>query len=91
MSKHIVRLDLLSDTVRKLKNIHVIDGDTVIADVLYEVPEIETTIVINARIRLARINTPELRGVDTSNGYKVKEWVSQYLASNNNKIGRAHV
>lgn len=74
------RLKLNSLERHQINNIIVVDGDTIKADVLYKLSD-DLTIVVNQRIRLARINAPEK---NTSDGMMIKEWLTSYLADKEN-------
>lgn len=71
------RLEINSLDNRKISTIRVIDGDTIAADVHYKINDSIPIILINQRIRLARINAPER---NTEDGKMIKNWLIDYLS-----------
>lgn len=75
----------------KAECIKVVDGDTFDLEV-----DLGFNIKITERFRLARVNTPEVRGVEREEGLRVKEFVNTKLkdilsvttAKNKGKYGR---
>lgn len=65
----------------KAKVIKVVDGDTVDYDV-----DLGFYMTARIRFRLARINTPEIRGKERPEGLAAKQWLIDTLQKSNNEI-----
>jgi len=65
----------------KAKVTKVVDGDTVDCDV-----DLGFYMTAKIRFRLARINTPEVRGTEKEDGLVSKQWLIDFLNSHNNEI-----
>ena len=59
----------------------VVDGDTIDCDV-----DLGFYMTANIRFRLARINTPEVRGAEKVAGKAAKQWLIDLLNKHDNKI-----
>lgn len=65
----------------KAKVTRVVDGDTVDCEV-----DLGFHMTAKIRFRLARINTPEVRGIEKVEGIKAKDWLIDQLNQNNNEV-----
>lgn len=65
----------------KAKVTRVVDGDTIDCEV-----DLGFNVVMRERFRLARINTPEIRGKERPQGLISKQWLIDLLESHNNEI-----
>lgn len=65
----------------KAKVINVVDGDTVDCEV-----DLGFYMVARIRFRLARINTPEMRGEEKQAGQDAKQWLIDTLAKHGNEV-----
>ena len=65
----------------KAKVIKVVDGDTIDCDV-----DLGFYMTARIRFRLARVNTPEVRGEERAEGLQAKQWLIDELNKANNEI-----
>jgi micrococcal nuclease len=65
----------------KAKVVKVVDGDTVDCDV-----DLGFYMTARIRFRLARIDTPEIRGEERPEGLLAKQWLIDTLQKSNNEI-----
>jgi micrococcal nuclease len=65
----------------KAKVTRVVDGDTIDCDVF-----LGFHMTARIRFRLARINTPEVRGVEKVEGRAAKDYLIQLLEDNQNEV-----
>ena len=63
----------------KAKVIRIYDGDTIFLDIDLGL----STVVRNEKIRLARINTPELRGSEKEQGIAARDFLKNLIARKN--------
>ncbi len=65
----------------KAKVVHVVDGDTIDLDV-----DLGFHMTARIRFRLARINTPEVRGEEREDGLAAEAWLVDRLAKAGNEV-----
>lgn len=65
--------------------VKVVDGDTIDVLIRWDVG-FHITCETYQRLRLARINAPEVRGSEREKGLKAKEWLEEALASARREI-----
>ena len=65
----------------KAKVVKVVDGDTIDCDV-----DLGFYMTAKIRFRLARIDTPEVRGVEKVEGKIAKQWLIDLLDKHNNEV-----